>query len=29
MKKLIINADDFGYSRAVSYGILDAHKIGI
>lgn len=29
MKKLIINADDFGYSRAVSYGILDAHKSGI
>ncbi len=29
MKKLIINADDFGYSKAVSYGILDSHKAGI
>lgn len=29
MLKLIINADDFGYSRAVNYGILDAHKTGI
>jgi len=29
MIKLIINADDFGYSRAVNYGILDAHKLGI
>ena len=29
MKKLIINADDFGYSRAVTYGILDSYKIGI
>jgi len=27
--KLIINADDFGYSRAVNYGIMDAHKMGI
>lgn len=29
MLKLIINADDFGYSRAVNYGIMDAHKMGI
>ena len=27
--KVIINADDFGYSRAVNYGILDAHLTGI
>lgn len=29
MKRLIINADDFGYSRAVNYGIIDAHTQGI
>ena len=29
MKKLIINADDFGYSRGVNYGIIDAHRLGI
>ncbi|PAD39761.1 chitin disaccharide deacetylase [Terribacillus sp. 7520-G] len=29
MKKLIINADDFGYSRAVNYGILDCFKKGV
>ncbi|MEG6573839.1 chitin disaccharide deacetylase [Caldibacillus debilis] len=29
MKKLIINADDFGYSRSVNYGIIDAHQLGI
>ena len=29
MKKLIINADDFGYSRAVNAGILDAHQYGV
>ncbi|HWO78225.1 MAG TPA: chitin disaccharide deacetylase [Bacillus sp. (in: firmicutes)] len=27
--KLIVNADDFGYTPAVSYGILDAFKNGI
>jgi Uncharacterized protein conserved in bacteria len=27
--KLIVNADDFGYSRAVNYGITDAHNLGI
>jgi chitin disaccharide deacetylase len=27
--KLIVNADDFGYSRGVNYGIIDAHKYGI
>lgn len=27
--KLIVNADDFGYTRAVTYGILDAFKNGI
>ena len=29
MIRLIINADDFGYSRAVNYGIIDAYKIGL
>lgn len=29
MKLLIINADDFGYSRAVNYGIHDAHTLGM
>lgn len=29
MLKLIINADDFGYSRAVNYGIIDAHTKGV
>ncbi|WP_125702592.1 carbohydrate deacetylase [Lacticaseibacillus daqingensis] len=29
MTQLIINADDFGYSRAVSYGILTAYKSGV
>lgn len=29
MKKLIINADDFGYSRSVNYGIIDAHTEGV
>lgn len=29
MIKVIINADDFGYCRAVNYGIVDAHKMGI
>jgi len=29
MTKLIINADDFGYSKGVNYGIIDAHKHGI
>ncbi|MFY4774452.1 chitin disaccharide deacetylase [Metabacillus sp. RGM 3146] len=27
--KLIVNADDFGYSPGVNYGILDAHHQGI
>lgn len=27
--KLIVNADDFGYTRAVSYGIVDAYQTGI
>ncbi|MFS0673631.1 chitin disaccharide deacetylase [Ornithinibacillus sp. 179-J 7C1 HS] len=27
--KLIVNADDFGYTRAVTYGIVDAFKNGI
>lgn len=26
--KLIINADDFGYSRAINYGIIDAYNMG-
>ncbi|CDQ38688.1 MULTISPECIES: chitin disaccharide deacetylase [Virgibacillus] len=29
MKQLIINADDFGYSRAINYGIIDAHTEGV
>lgn len=29
MIKLIVNADDFGYSNAVNYGILDAFKYGV
>ncbi|MDR6997654.1 putative glycoside hydrolase/deacetylase ChbG (UPF0249 family) [Neobacillus niacini] len=29
MIKWIVNADDFGYSRAVNYGILDSHLLGI
>ncbi|MCP3030942.1 chitin disaccharide deacetylase [Halobacillus sp. A1] len=29
MKKLIINADDFGYSRGVNYGIIDSHTTGV
>ena len=29
MKKLIINADDFGYSRGINFGIVDAHQFGI
>ncbi|KKK33894.1 polysaccharide deacetylase [Salinicoccus sediminis] len=29
MKQIIINADDFGYSRAVNYGIIDAHTEGL
>lgn len=29
MYKLIINADDFGYSRGVNYGIIDAYRIGV
>ena len=27
--KLINNADDFGYSNAINYGIIDSHKYGI
>ncbi|MGY4688376.1 chitin disaccharide deacetylase [Salibacterium sp. K-3] len=29
MKNLIINADDFGYSKGVNYGIMDAHTSGV
>ncbi|WP_462413378.1 chitin disaccharide deacetylase [Neobacillus sp. Marseille-QA0830] len=29
MITLIVNADDFGYSRGINYGIIDAHKNGI
>lgn len=29
MANLIINADDFGYSNGVNYGIIDAYKNGI
>jgi predicted glycoside hydrolase/deacetylase ChbG (UPF0249 family) len=27
--KLIINGDDFGYSKGVNYGIIEAHKNGV
>ena len=29
MRRLIVNADDFGLTQAVSEGILDAHSEGI
>ncbi|WP_067841438.1 chitin disaccharide deacetylase [Amphibacillus sediminis] len=29
MKRIIINADDFGYSRSVNFGIIDAHVEGV
>lgn len=29
MIELIVNADDFGYSNGVNYGIIDAHRNGI
>jgi predicted glycoside hydrolase/deacetylase ChbG (UPF0249 family) len=29
MKKLIINADDFGYTPGVTLGIIEAHKKGV
>lgn len=29
MSLLIINADDFGYSSGINFGIIDAHKNGI
>ncbi|WP_057915265.1 chitin disaccharide deacetylase [Peribacillus muralis] len=29
MIKLIINSDDFGYSRGINFGIIDSHKYGI
>lgn len=29
MIQLIVNADDFGFSKAVNYGIYEAHKNGI
>ncbi len=29
MTKLIVNADDFGYSRGVNYGTIEAHTNGI
>lgn len=29
MTKIIINADDFGYCKAVNYGIISAHNNGI
>ena len=27
--KMIINADDFGYSKGINYGVLEAHKNGV
>lgn len=29
MSKLIINADDFGFSKSVNYGIIDSYREGI
>ncbi|MGX7031560.1 carbohydrate deacetylase [Vagococcus zengguangii] len=29
MTKLIINADDFGYSKAINYGIIESHIEGV
>lgn len=29
MVKVIINSDDFGYSRGINYGIIDAYREGI
>jgi len=29
MIKLIVNSDDFGYSRSINFGVIDAHKFGI
>lgn len=29
MKRLVVNADDFGYTRDVNLGIIDAHEKGI
>ncbi len=29
MKHLIVNADDFGYSRGINRGIVEAHERGI
>jgi len=29
MKKLIINTDDFGISKAVNHAIIDAHRRGV
>ncbi|MGX6961434.1 carbohydrate deacetylase [Vagococcus xieshaowenii] len=29
MTKLIINADDFGYSKAINYGIIETHQEGV
>lgn len=29
MIKVIVNADDFGYSRGTNFGIIDAHQYGV
>jgi predicted glycoside hydrolase/deacetylase ChbG (UPF0249 family) len=29
LRKWVINADDFGYSKAVNYGIIEAHRDGV
>lgn len=29
MTKLIVNADDFGYSKGINLGIIEAHREGI
>ena len=29
MKRLIVNADDFGFTSEVNAGIVEAHRLGI
>lgn len=29
MANIIFNADDFGYSKGINYGIIEAHKSGV
>ena len=29
MRQLVVNADDFGFTRDVNRGIVEAHRLGI